>query len=100
VSDLRAKKVGVGVDRDVLYNNVRAKLRTMHHIGKQNKLYCLYNLGLSLQNDSLLLGLDRDFQMNRLLKSKKKRKNELVFSESLRFVPLHLTRYLELRKSC
>ncbi len=27
-------------------------------------------------------------------------KNELVFSKSLRFVPLHLTRLFELRKSC
>ena len=49
---------------------------------------------------TLLLGIDRDFPMKRLLKDRKKRKNDLVFSKTLRFVPLHLTRYLELRKSC
>ena len=39
-------------------------------------------------------------QWNVCWNQREKRKNELVFSESLRFVPLHLTRYLELRKSC
>lgn len=38
--------------------------------------------------------------MKRLLKDRKKRKNDLVFSKTLRFVPLHLTRYLEQRESC
>ena len=46
------------------------------------------------------MGLDRDFPMKRLLKDRKKRKNDLVFSKTLRFVPLHLTRYLEQRESC
>ena len=91
--------MSVGVDRDVLYNNVRAKLRTMHHIGKQNKLYCLYNLGLSPQNDSIIGNRSR-FPNERSVEIKEKRKNDFVFSKTLRFVPLHLTRYLELRESC
>ena len=49
---------------------------------------------------TLLLGIDWDFPMKRLLKDRKKRENDLVFSKTLRFVSLHLTRYLELRESC
>lgn len=37
---------------------------------------------------------------NARLGIKREAENELVFSKSLRFVPLHLTRYLELRESC
>ena len=33
-------------------------------------------------------------------RQREKRRNELVFSKTLRFVFFHLTRYLELRKSC
>ena len=31
---------------------------------------------------------------------KREAENESVFSESLHFVPLHLTRFLEMRESC
>lgn len=38
-------------------------------------------------------------QWNVCWREREKRRNEFVFSKTLRFVPLHLTRYLELRES-
>ena len=39
-------------------------------------------------------------QWNVCWREREKRRNEFVFSKTLRFVPLHLTWYLELRESC
>lgn len=84
--------VGVGRSRDVLYNNVRAKLRTMPHIGKQtNQKAHLNTVFLQGMMPRVRIALGYCSKMG--VKTEGNKGNiDVDVWEFLHFTSLHLTR--------